>query len=213
MSQSPVNISMSDNYSEPNYTNEDSIVLNFNHINYLSPSKLHNPTPASIPNIMPTITDLDSNVRQLFNSKFLAALINKDSILREIRDCNISNAEERCRKLSEQVQAHCKLLSTKNGCIFVDKRVEIPNSKKEAVTDVFHATHPESWGMTELANHVWWPFCIRDLLNRARLCKSRTDLGKNLKPFLPSNQFKPLTPCVKPNQEIQLGFAGPIYDG
>ena len=67
--------------------------------------------------------------------------------------------------------------------------------------------------MTELANRVWWPFCIRDLLNRSRLCKSSTDLGKNLKAILPSNKFKRLTPCVEPNQEIQLDFAGPIYDG
>ena len=153
---------------------------------------------------MPTITDLDLSMQQFFNSKFLAALTNKDSILREIRNCNISNDEERCRNLSKQVQTHCKSLSTKNGCIFVDNRVEIPNSKKEAVTDVFHATHHGSWRMTELANRVCWPFCIRDLLNRVRLCKSCTDFGKNLKPILLSNKFKPLTPCVEPNQEVQL---------
>ena len=134
---------MSDNYSEPNYTNEDSIVINLNHINYLSPSKSHNPTPASTPNIMPTITDLGSNGRQLFNSKFLAALINKDSILRECRDCNILNDEERCRKFSKQVQAHCKSLSTKNGCLFVDNRVEIPAAKKRQLRMYFRQHIPK----------------------------------------------------------------------
>ena len=67
--------------------------------------KLHNPTPASTQNMMPTVTDRDSNVQQLFNSNFLAPLTNRDSILREIRDCIISNDEERCRKLSKQVHA------------------------------------------------------------------------------------------------------------
>ena len=101
---------------------------------------------------------IDSSVRQLLNLKILAALTNRDSILREIRDCIISNDEERYRKLRKQVHAHWKSLSAKNGCIFADNRVAIPNSFREAVTDVFHAKHPGSWGMTEL----WWPFCNRD---------------------------------------------------
>ena len=88
----------------------------------------------------------------------------------------------------------------------------MPNSFKEAVTDLFHAAHPGSWGMTGLANRVWWPFCNRDLLNRVGLLK-RAEFGKNLKPILPANKFKPLTPFVQPNQEIQLAFSSPIYDG
>ena len=203
---------MSDNPSEPSYTNERPIVNNFNLRNYLSPLKLHNPTPANTPIFMPKITDIDSIVRQLFNSKFFAALTNRDSILREIRDCFISNDEERCRKLSQQVHPHWKSLSTKNGCLFVYNRVAIPNSIKEAVKDVFHATHPGSWGMTELANRVWWPFCNIDLLNKVRLYKACAEFGKSLKPIVPAKKFKHLTSCVEPNQEIQLDFAGYIYD-
>ena len=67
--------------------------------------------------------------------------------------------------------------------------------------------------MTELAKRVWWPFCNRNLPNRVRLCKGCTEFGKNLKLILPAKKFKPLTPCVEPNQEIQLDFKGPNYDG
>ena len=179
----------------------------------MSPSKVHDPTPASNPIIMPTFTGLDSNVRQLINSKFLAALTNRDFILREIRDCIISNDEERCRKLSNQVHAHWKSMRTRNGCIFVDNRVAIPNSIKEAVTDVFHATHTGSWGITELADRARWAFFNRDLLNRVRLCKACTEFGKNSKPIAPANKFKLLTPCVEPDEENQINFAGPIFDG
>ena len=77
---------------------------------------------------MPPVTDLNSNVRQLFYSKFLAALTNRDSILREIRDCIISNDEERSSKLSKQVHAHWKLLSTKNGGKFYT--IELGNAKQ-----------------------------------------------------------------------------------
>ena len=96
-----------------------------------------------------------------------------------------------------QVHAHWKSLNTKNGCIFVDNRVAIPNCIKQAVTDVFHATHPGSWSLTELANHVLWPFCNRDLLNRVQLCKAFTEFGKNLKPIAPAKKFKPLAPYVE----------------
>ena len=96
-----------------------------------------------------------------------------------------------------QVPAPWKPLSTKNGCIFVDNRVAIPNCFKQAVTDVFHATHPGSWSMMELANRVKWPFCNRDLINMVRQCKAFTEFGKNLKPIAPANKFKPLTPYVE----------------
>ena len=66
--------------------------------------------------------------------------------------------------------------------------------------------------MTELPDRVWWPFCNIDLLNRFRLCKACTDFGKILKPVVPANKFKPLTPSVEPNQESQLVFARPISD-
>ena len=102
--------------------------------------KLPTSTPVSTPNIIPTFTDLDSDVRHLFISIFLTALTNRDSILREIRNCICSKDEERCRKLNQQVHAHWKSLSTQNGSIFVDNWVSIPNSIKEAVTDVLHVT-------------------------------------------------------------------------
>ena len=116
LSEAPVNNSMSENSSEPSYTNEIPIVNNFSLRNYLS---------------------------------------NRDSILREIRDCIISKEEERCRTLSKQVHAHWKSLSTRNGCIIVDNRVVFPNSIKEAVTDVLHPTHPRSWGIIELEKCIW----------------------------------------------------------
>ena len=36
-------------------------------------------------------------------------------------------------------------------------------------------------------------------------------IGKNLKPVIPAKQFNHHTPCVEPNQEIQIDFGGPIF--
>ena len=101
----------------------------------------------------------------------------------------------------------------KRCCILLDNRLTIPKALKEAVIDVLHATHPGSWGMTELANRLWWPFINRDLINKAKTCGPCTEFGKNLKSMIPKTKWSPMKPCVEPNEEIQIDFGGPIVDG
>ena len=50
----------------------------------------------------------------------------------------------------------------------------------------------------------------RDLLVRAIECKPCTAIGKNLKSIIPKKQFQAHKPCLVPNQETQIDFAGPI---
>ena len=52
----------------------------------------------------------------------------------------------------------------------------------------------------------------RDLLFRAIECKSCTAIGKNLKSIIPAKQYQAHKPCMVPNQEIPIDFAGPIYN-
>ena len=52
----------------------------------------------------------------------------------------------------------------------------------------------------------------RELIVKATECKPCTVIGRNLKPVIPAKQFNPHTPCVEPNQEIQVDFGGPIFD-
>ena len=50
----------------------------------------------------------------------------------------------------------------------------------------------------------------RDLWLRLKECKPCTAIGKNLKSIIPAKQFQARKPCIVPNQEIQIDFAGPI---
>ena len=50
----------------------------------------------------------------------------------------------------------------------------------------------------------------RAVLNKAAQCKPCIEIGKNLKPVVPSSNRKPLLNCSEPNEEIQLDFGGPI---
>ena len=92
----------------------------------------------------------------------------------------------------------------------MDEKVAIPNTLKDALIEDPHASHPGSWGMACMAQYCWWPYINRDLLVKATECKSCTAIVKNLKSVIPANQFKAHTPCIVPNQETKIDFAGPI---
>ena len=105
---------------------------------YLSPNKEQIITPST------TNTTLDKSIKDVFSSTLIAAMTNRDSVLREIRDCIIHNDESRCKAVSKQIYAHWNQLSVNDGCILRDNRLTIPNTLKEAVIDVLHATHTGS---------------------------------------------------------------------
>ena len=156
---------------------------------------------------------IDKAIRDVFSSTLIAAMTNRDSVLREIRDCIIQGDELRCKAVSRQIHTHWKQLNVNDGCIHLDNWLTIPSAMKDAVKDVLHATHPGKWGMTELANRLWWPFINRDLLNKSKTCRLCTEFGKNLKSIIPKTKRSQLKPCVEPNEEIQIDFGGPLIDG
>ena len=92
----------------------------------------------------------------------------------------------------------------------LDEKVAIPNALKVALVEDLHTSHPVSWGIICMAQHCWWPYKNRDLSVRAIECKSCTAIGKNLKTVIPAKQFQAHKPCIVPNQETQIDFAGPI---
>ena len=133
-------------------------------------------------------------------------MTNKDSVLREIRHCINQNDERRCKALSKQIHAHWNQFSVNYGCRLLDIRLTIPNTMKDAVIDVLHATHPSSWGMTELANRLWWPFINRDLIKKAKTCRPSIEFGKNLKSIITKTKWSPIILCVEPNKKKSNRF-------
>ena len=173
--------------------------------NYLSP------TPKASP---PTSDDqLSKQLEIVFNQQLNAAMINRDTVLREIRDCIINEDQALCKFLSKQIDAKWGSLRVNNGCILVDNKLAIPNILKESVLDVLHATHPGAWSMTELGQRLCWPFINRDLISKSKTCRPCTEFGKNLKNLIRKSDWTLLPPCSVPNENFQLDFGGPIFDG
>ena len=63
-----------------------------------------------------------------------------------------------------------------------------------------------------MATHCWWSFMNRELIVEATEWKPFAAISKNLKSIILAKQFQSHIACLEPNQEIQIGFGGPIFD-
>ena len=158
----------------------------------------------------PQVMSFERVVGKVFSKSLIASLTSKNAVLKEVRDCIIRGDEEKLKALNPYLHSYWRDLHVTGGCVCMDEKVAIPNALKDALIDDLHASHPGSWGMVCMAQHCWWPYMNRDLLVKAIECKSCTAIGKNLKSVIPAKQFKAHTPCIIPNQKIQIDFVGPI---
>ena len=120
---------------------------------------------------------------KIFSSKLMASLTTKDAILKEVRDCILTENEDRCKQISPYIHSFWKDLHVKNGCVCIDERIAIPNSIKDAYVEAIHATQPGSWGMTDMATHAWWPYVHRDIITKTAKCNPCVKIGKKFKVY------------------------------
>ena len=81
---------------------------------------------------------------KIISSALMASLTTKDKILKEVRDCILTENEDRCKQISPYIHSFWKDLHVKNGCVCIDERIPIPNSIKDAYVEAIHATQPGS---------------------------------------------------------------------
>ena len=179
------------------------------------------PATPSTPNLdtttvtSPSIDDLYKDafnfaLSKIYSSNLIASLTSKDATLKEIRDCVLTDNEDRCRQTSPYKHSFWKDLYVKNGCVCIDDQIAIPNSIKNAYVEQIHATHPRSWGMTDMETHAWWPYIHRDIFTEMAKCNPCAKIGENLKSIIPSSKWAPLKLCKVPDEEIQIDFGGTI---
>ena len=147
------------------------------------------PATPSTPNtdtttvISPSTDDLYTDafnfaLSKIFTSTLMASLTAKEAILKEIKDCILTDNEDRCRQISPYIHSFWKDLYVKNGYACIDDRIAIPISIKEAYEEAIHATHPGSWGMTDMATHAWWPYMHCDIITKTAKCNTCVKMVK-----------------------------------
>ena len=72
---------------------------------------------------------------KIFSSSLMASLTTKDAILKEIRDCILTDNEDRCKQISPYIHSFWKDLHVKNGSVCIDDRIALPHAIKDAYVD------------------------------------------------------------------------------
>ena len=135
-----------------------------------SPTHSSNASTPLIPS--PHVPTFEYIVSKIFNKSLTASLTSKDAVLKEVRDCILTNNESRLKAINPYIHSYWRDLHVRSRCVCIDERVAIPKVLREALIDDIHSSHPGTWGMICMAIHCWWPYMHRELIVKATECKT-----------------------------------------
>ena len=140
---------------------QSKFLFNEAHPKFVSPMKQVHLQPPSVPATpstsntdTTTVTSLSTDdlftdafnfaLSKIFSSMPMASLTSKDAILKEVKDCVLTDNEDTCRQISPYIHSFWRNLHVKNGCVCIDGQITIPNPIKDAYVEAIHATRPGS---------------------------------------------------------------------
>ena len=150
---------------------------------------------------------LDLNI--LFNAKLVALLTEDDPMLSPIVKA-LQNKVEKINADSPYFKHFTRDLHESDGLLYMDGKLVIPFTLRNAMMKTLHETHPGQFGMKYLAQYIWWPHINRQIYFHGINCSECTSAGKNIKSVIPNSQISELPPLSEPNEELDLDFAGPL---
>ena len=149
------------------------------------------------------------DLNSLFNAKLFALLTEVDSILSPIVTA-LQKKVERIIANSQYFNQFSKDLHESEGLFYMDGKLVIPFTLRNAVMKTLHESHPGQFGIKYLAQYIWWPHMNRQIYFHGINCSQFTQTGKNIKSIIPTTQTSELPPLSEPNEESNFDFAGPL---
>ena len=134
-----------------------------------SPTRSSNASTTLTPS--PQVPTFEYIVSKIFNKSLIASLTSKVAVMKEVRDCILTNNERSLKDLNTYIHSYWRDLHVRSGCVCIDEKVAIPNVLREAMIDDIHSSPPGTWGMICMATHCWWPYMHRELIVQATECK------------------------------------------
>ena len=92
----------------------------------------------------PHVATFEYIVSKIFNKSLIASLTSKDAVLKEVRDCILTNNGNRLKALNPYIHSCWRDLHVRSGCVCIKEKVAIPNVLREAMVDVMHSSHPST---------------------------------------------------------------------
>ena len=140
----------------------------------------------------------------LFDADLLAELTEEDRFLGPMKRAIVNKVVTTFNKL-----AHAAVV---NNCVIIDNKLAIPEPLRQAVLARPHRSHPGQETMMSASVYIWWPFLNQQIVDTCEKRRECTLYGKNLKRAKNFHTAQTLPTLSGPNQELQLGFPGPILD-
>ena len=98
----------------------------------------------------------------------------------------------------------------RDGCLWMDERLVIPNTLQAAVNNRLHYYHHGKSSMYDAAKDIWYLYMFCSLANIAGNCQECTLAGKKLKNMCSKDDIGTIPEPKEPNESVQLDFWGPI---
>ena len=150
---------------------------------------------------------LDVNI--LLNAKLVALLTEDDPMSNPIVKA-FQNKVEKINANSPYFKHFTRDLHESDGLLYMDGKLVILLTLRNAMMKTLHETHPGQFGMRCLAQYIWWPHINTQFYFHGINCSECTSAGKNLTTVIPNSQTSELPPLLEPNEELNLDFAGPL---
>ena len=102
----------------------------------------------------PQIPTFDHIVNKIFSKSLIASLTSKDAVLKEVRDCILTNNESCLKELNQYNHSYWRDLHVRSGCVCIDEMVAIPNVLQEALFDDMPPRKPPMYLGNDLHGHA-----------------------------------------------------------
>ena len=102
-----------------------------------------------------------------------------------------------------------KDLHRRDDLLFMDNKIVKPATARGAFSSILHESHPSQFGMSFLAEIIWWLHIYREIYHHGKSCKQCSKAGKNLKVLLGLEQMSKYRNFHQ-RLKINLDLAGPL---
>ena len=146
---------------------------------------------------------------ELFNLRFIESQYNSDPQLQAIiemitwKDLQLHS---KVAAMSKYYAQYTQDFHERDGCLWMDERLVIPNNLQAAVNNKLHYYHHGKSSLYDTAKDIWYPYKFRSLAAIAGNCPA----GKNLKNMCSKGDIWKIPEPKEPNESVQLDFWGPI---
>ena len=118
---------------------------------------------------------LDLNI--IFNAKLVALLTEDDQMLNPIVKA-LQNKVEKMNANSPYFKHFTRDLHESDGLLYMDGKLVIRFTLRNAMMKTFHETHPGHIGMKYFAQYIWWSHINRQIYFHGMNCSECTSADK-----------------------------------